>query len=84
MQSRAARPHDAPDLTLIERMRRYYGMTLRQLEERTAIPLSVLGRIMNGQTPDVLQAIAIARAFEVRVEDLWGDVSIPLQGKNRR
>lgn len=84
MQSRAVRPHDAPGLTVLERMRRYYGMTLRHLEDCTGVPLSTLGRIMNGQTPDVIQAIAIARAFEVRVEDLWGDVSIPLEPENRR
>lgn len=66
--------YDALGLSRLERLKRYHGLTLRQMEDRTGVPRSTLGRVMLGHSPDVLVALRIAQVFQVTVEQLWGDL----------
>jgi transcriptional regulator with XRE-family HTH domain len=66
--------YDAIGLSRLERLKRYHGLTLRGMEERTGVPRSTLSRVMRGHSPDVLVALKIAAVFQVTVEQLWGDL----------
>ena len=72
---RCAKPYDLPGLTLLERLLRFHRLTLRQAEAKTGVPRSTLARIAKGQWPDVRVALRLARIFDVKVEDLWGDAA---------
>lgn len=67
------KPFDEPGLSRLERLRRFHRLTWRDMEERTGVPRSSMGRIMNGYFPDVRVAIRVAKMFDVTVEDIWGE-----------
>lgn len=47
------------------------GLTLSQLAEKSAIPVSTISEIEHGAEPRVMTAISIAKALGVTVEELW-------------
>lgn len=50
------------------------GWTAYRLHIETGLPMKTSYRIINGESmPDVLNVLAIAKAFQVRIEDLLSE-----------
>ena len=55
----------------VRKYRKAAGLTLRDLAERSGVPVSTIGDIEKGSEPRVITAILIARALNIPVERLW-------------
>ncbi|MCL6446015.1 MAG: helix-turn-helix transcriptional regulator [Alicyclobacillus sp.] len=51
-----------------------HGIKQEWLVQKTGLPSATISRIVNGTTPSLVNALKIARALGVTVEELWGDL----------
>lgn len=69
---RYRKPIDRPGLTLIQRLLRYYKFNLQEMADRCGCSKATMGRIARGEElPRVDVAIVMARAFRVKVDEIW-------------
>lgn len=58
--------------TALRAMREDAGLTVREAAQYIGVSPATLSRTEGGRFPDVVNAIRIARFYEVDVETLWG------------
>ena len=65
-------PWDEPGLDPLQRMVRFNKMSVREFASQFGVSYNSAALILAGQYPKLPVTIAIARYFQVTVEDIWG------------
>jgi lambda repressor-like predicted transcriptional regulator len=61
-----------PTKTVLQALMKHYGYSCRSLAARCGMSKSNLNDIMRGKFPRVDDAVSIARALDVPIEEIWG------------